>query len=145
MKYVFFGVLMGAVVMMGMWWYGFSRTETIMGIQIGETEYMLEVADDPSEQALGLGGRESLCDRCGMVFLFPSAEKHAFWMKGMRFPLDIAWLLDDTIVHIERHVSENSERTYRPEALANVVLEFRAGTLQDVSVGEKVHFFSTSQ
>lgn len=145
-KHVIFGVL-GVVVLgvVGAWWYGFSWTEMSMGVQIGETAYTLEVADDAREQALGLGERDSLCERCGMVFFFAATEKHAFWMKGMRFPLDIAWLEDDTIVHIERHVSEKSEDIYQPEAAANVVLEFRAGTLEGVSVGEKVHFLFDSQ
>lgn len=143
-KYVFFG--MGAVVLgaLGVWWYGLSRTETSMEVQIREITYTLEVADDAREQALGLGERDDLCDRCGMVFFFVTTEKHVFWMKGMRFPLDIAWLKDDTIVHIERHVSEKSEDVYRPETAANVVLEFRAGTLDHIFVGEKVHFLSDS-
>lgn len=144
-KYVFFGVGVAVLVVVGAWWQEGSWTETSMGVQIGETTYTLEVADDAGEQALGLGERDSLCNRCGMVFFFAANEKHAFWMKGMHFPLDIAWLEDDTIVHIERHVSEKSEDIYRPEAAANAVLEFRAGTLESVSVGEKVHFLFDSQ
>lgn len=141
-KYIFFGVLGVAVLgALGAWWHGLSRTE----VQIGEITYTLEVADDARERALGLGERDDLCDRCGMVFFFATVEKHVFWMKGMRFPLDIAWLKDDTIVHIERHVSEKSEDIYRPEVAANAVLEFRAGTLEGIFVGEKVHFLFDSQ
>ena len=143
-KYVFLGVMIGLVLVVGAWWQEGPWTETSMGVQIGETTYTLEVADDAREQALGLGERDSLCDRCGMVFFFATTEKHTFWMKGMRFPLDIAWLEDGTIVHIERHVSEKSEDIYRPETAANAVLEFQAGTLESVSVGEKVHFLFDS-
>lgn len=75
-----------------------------------------------------------------MLFLFDRPGRHGFWMKGMRFSLDIAWLLDDTVVHIERHVPWDTKETYRPDTAADRVLEFRAGTLDDISVGEKVRF-----
>jgi len=102
--------------------------------------YALEIAATEEERALGLGERDSLCAACGMLFVFEEPGQPGFWMKGMRFSLDIAWLLDDTVVHIERHIPFDDKATYRPSVPANRVLEFRAGTLDDVAVGERVEF-----
>jgi uncharacterized protein len=102
--------------------------------------YSLEIAATEEERALGLGERDSLCATCGMLFVFEEPAQPGFWMKGMRFPLDIAWLLDDTVVHVERHIPFDDKATYRPPVPANRVLEFRAGTLDDVTVGERVEF-----
>lgn len=102
--------------------------------------YTLEIAATADERALGLGERDSLCDTCGMLFVFEEPGQPGFWMKGMRFSLDIAWLSDDTVVHIERHIPFDDKATYRPFVPANRVLEFRAGTLDDVVVGERMEF-----
>lgn len=135
--------MIGALAAVGAVWFflhppfrGFLQT-----VSFHEREYALDIAATDEERALGLGGRESLCDTCGMLFVFEEPGQPGFWMKGMRFSLDIAWLLDDTIVHIERHVPfDDQKTTYRPDTEANQVLEFRAGTLDDVEVGEKVRF-----
>ena len=113
------------------------------GVYIGEQFYSLDYALTPDEQSLGLGGREQLCETCAMIFLFDAPGKYAFWMKGMRFPLDIVWVSQDgSVVHIERRISPESQELYRSEEPALWVLEFNAGTLDTVSIGEKLRFFS---
>ncbi len=104
---------------------------------IGEKMYTLEIASTKEARALGLGGRDSLCETCAMLFSFGVPGKYNFWMKGMRFPLDIAWLSSDgEVVHIERHISEKSQEVYRPQIAASLVLEFNAGALDAVRVGD---------
>ena len=41
-----------------------------------------------------------------MLFRFSQAEKYSFWMKDMRFPLDIIWIKNREVVHIEKNISE---------------------------------------
>lgn len=102
--------------------------------------YGLELATTAEEQALGLGKRDTLCERCAMLFVFRDIEPHAFWMRGMRFPLDIAWLLDEKVVHIEHRVPSDSMTVYTPATPANRVLEFNAGVLDGVQVGDALPF-----
>lgn len=112
------------------------------GVYIGEQPYTLEYALSPDEQSRGLGGRESLCQTCAMAFPFTVPGRPAFWMKGMRFPIDIVWLAaDGSVVHIARRISPDSKDLYHPEGLATLVLEFNAGILDGVLVGEKLRFF----
>jgi uncharacterized membrane protein (UPF0127 family) len=54
--------------------------------------YRLDLAKTPEEQTQGLMFRESLPDRVGMLFLFPGAGVHKFWMKNTMIPLDMIWL-----------------------------------------------------
>lgn len=36
-----------------------------------------------------------------MLFVFPEARVQHFWMKGMKFPLDIIWIKGGKIVGVE--------------------------------------------
>jgi uncharacterized membrane protein (UPF0127 family) len=112
------------------------------GVYIGEQLYTLEYALTKEEQSRGLGGRESLCQTCAMAFPFIVPGRPAFWMEGMRFPIDIMWVSSDgSVVDIARRISPDSRELYQPEELATLVLEFNAGILDSVMVGEKLRFF----
>lgn len=130
-------VLLGVI---GLGWYSAHRDGVPTHVSVGEKTYMLEVATTDTARAAGLGERDSLCSECAMLFLFERPGAYVFWMKGMRFPLDIAWLLDDRIVHIERRIRSDSTETYRSPVPANRVLEWNAGALDGIKVGDQVHF-----
>lgn len=121
--------------------YAFSSLQSVPRIQIGGEVFKLEIAETEEARSLGLGTRDSLCERCAMLFVFEKPEKHAFWMKDMRFPLDIVWLFENRVVHIERNVPADSREILRPEASADRVLEFNAGAAKDLETGERVQFF----
>jgi uncharacterized membrane protein (UPF0127 family) len=40
----------------------------------------------------GLSGRDALCPGCGMLFVFRDSAVRSFWMKGMKFPLDMIFI-----------------------------------------------------
>ncbi len=99
-----------------------------MCLKIGQKCFELEIADEAGEQAKGLSGRDSLDKDTGMLFKFDRAEEQCFWMRKMRFNLDIIWLNEEkTAVKIIQNVSPD---TY-PEQFCvddtNYVLEFNAG------------------
>ncbi|MEX2016957.1 MAG: DUF192 domain-containing protein [Candidatus Pacearchaeota archaeon] len=54
--------------------------------------FVIEIADSDEERALGLGGRESLDENKGMLFVFEEEVMPGFWMKDMKFPIDIIWI-----------------------------------------------------
>jgi uncharacterized membrane protein (UPF0127 family) len=66
--------------------------------------FSVELADTPALQAKGLGGRARLGPREGMLFLYAERRRHAFWMKGMLISIDMIWLDNSRIVHIEHRV-----------------------------------------
>ena len=91
----------------------------------------VEVADTPKKRSLGLGKRPSLKKGWGMLFVFEERKPHRFWMKDMQFPLDIIWLDNHRIVHIN-HNAKPASSDDEPEVMTspvpvNFVLEIAAG------------------
>lgn len=107
-------------------------------VTVGDRTFLSEVADTPASRELGLGDRDSLCVDCAMLFRFETAGNYGFWMKGMRFPLDLAWIRDGRIVHIERDIPVDSPDIMYPGADVTDVLETNAGALSDVREGDVV-------
>lgn len=62
------------------------------------------VARSESEKARGLSGRLGLKKNEGMLFIFEAAERYGFWMKDIRFPIDIIWIRDRKIVGLEKNI-----------------------------------------
>ena len=58
----------------------------------GSHRYYLQLAVTPAQQELGLGDRVKLPLDNGMLFVYHSSGTRCFWMKGMRFALDMIWL-----------------------------------------------------
>ncbi|MEW5901570.1 MAG: DUF192 domain-containing protein [Acidobacteriota bacterium] len=90
-----------------------------------------ELAVTDEQRAQGLMFREKLAEDQGMLFIFEEKERHSFWMKNMRFPIDILWLdAQRKIVHLEPRVPPCHAEpcpTYRPDAAAAYVLELQSG------------------
>jgi uncharacterized membrane protein (UPF0127 family) len=90
----------------------------------------VEVADTTEKMILGLSHREKLRDNEGMLFVYHDWDRRTFWMKDMKFDLDILWIDGDKIVRISRNArAENSHplRIYDSNVPVNMVLEINAG------------------
>lgn len=111
-------------------------------VVIGDHRFEAEVADTPGKKELGLGQRDALAAGAGMYFPFPSAQYWVFWMKGMRFPIDIIWIRDGKVVDINRDApppkGEENPATFSPIGQADAVLEVNAGASAGIKVGDDV-------
>ncbi len=99
-------------------------------VEIRGHRVAVEIADTPEKQALGLGQRDELAWDHGMFFTYAKPAFYAFWMKGMRFSIDIVWILDRRIVAIDVSVPfepGGNGPTLRPDSLVDAVLEVPAG------------------
>ena len=102
-------------------------------VTIDNQTFSVEIATTSAEQQLGLSGRNSLPQDQGMLFVFKTPERYAFWMKGMKFPLDIIFIKDNKIVSISHNVpapkdaNESNLPIITPDAPANRTLEINAG------------------
>lgn len=92
------------------------------------------IADETQEQMKGLSGVSFLSETEGMLFLYKEAGYPTHWMKGMLIPIDMLWLLDGTVVFITQEVFPAKEGEellrYRPDVLANQVLEVPSGFVE---------------
>ena len=109
----------------------------------------VEVAQTPEERARGLGDRDALPDGSGMLFDLEEARVPGFWMKGMRFALDMVWISEDKRiagvaeeVQPEPGVDDTQLRRYSPDEPVRYVLELNAGTARRLGLkaGDHVSF-----
>ena len=104
----------------------------------------VEVADTEQARKQGLSGRESLKREEGMLFVFDKPGKPGFWMKGMKFPLDIIWIVDKRVSEITPNVAVEQGLelpiTYYPKESVDYVLEVNAGFADGngIRIGESV-------
>lgn len=126
--------LLGCGVFVLLWTYTAPEGPRV---RIGRAVFSVEVADTEPIRERGLGYRDTLCATCGMLFVFDHPDTYAFWMKGMRFPLDMLWIRDGSIVHIERSVDFHDQRAvYAPGQPADQVLELNAGACEQKGIRE---------
>jgi uncharacterized membrane protein (UPF0127 family) len=90
-----------------------------------------ELAVTDEERQQGLMFRDKIEESQGMLFVFEGEDIHAFWMKNMKFPIDILWLDSQRkIVHIEANVppcTADPCPSYIPKSPARYVLELKSG------------------
>lgn len=104
-----------------------------------------EVVDSDPKRTQGLMFRENLAANQGMLFIFEAEARYAFWMKNMKFPLDIIWISQDKrIVDIKTEVPPCREscETITPQAKAKYVLEVNSDFTDknQLKIGDRVSF-----
>lgn len=111
-------------------------------IKINGNKFKIEVVSSFEKITKGLGDRNNLCEKCGMIFEFPEKGKHSFWMKGMKIDLDIIWIDGNEIVYIAKNISHDSLEIITPEIKANKVLEINAGLTEKygIKMGDRILF-----
>lgn len=103
-----------------------------------------QVAMTQAEREKGLSGRKCIGAQTGMLFIFDKPGNYAFWMKDMRFPIDIIWLSDTKkVVQLDSSVQPNSyPNSLLPAYPAKYVLEMAAGQAakDNISFGSQLSF-----
>jgi uncharacterized membrane protein (UPF0127 family) len=121
-----------------------TREPGLAFVRIGSLAVQAEVPEGDAFYR-GLGGRESLPDDRGMLFVFPEPGRHAFWMKDMLISIDIIWIsAEGRVVDVqeaqpEPGVPDPQLKRYNPDGEARYVLEVRAGLAAEkgVQVGDE--------
>jgi uncharacterized protein len=101
------------------------------------------------QQTKGLSVKEHIKENEGMLFVYKQPTRQGFWMKDMKFPIDIIWLdSNGTVVHIEYNLQPCIMSfaficpSYIPDKDSLYVLETVAGFSKrhDIKVGTNVDF-----
>lgn len=125
-----------------------SSDKQPIDIVIGTTTVSVELAVSDDEKTKGLGGRTSLDDNKGMLFVFDEPSYPAMWMKDMIFPIDIAWIDSDfKIVDIQKNVSPNTyPQSFQPQSPSKYVIELPAGFFDthNISIGSTLTLANTT-
>ena len=114
--------------------------------QVGDKKINLILAKSDKDRMKGLSGRNSLPEDQGMLFIFEKKGKYGFWMRDMKFPLDIIYMDDNTVVYLVENASAGAQAPnltiYTPDTEANRVLELNAGGAKKYGIkkGTKITF-----
>jgi uncharacterized protein len=107
----------------------------------GQT-FKVEVAEDEKEKQIGLSEKEELSEDRGMVFLFDRPDRYSFWMKNMKFPIDIIYINGDRVTTIIHDARPGQDDIFQPDEPSDKVLEVKAGQSKKLNIqkGSKVTF-----
>ncbi len=146
LRLIFIAVIAGFLVLGGLFvLFGGPEkkfSKELFPIQIKGTKISVELATLPDEQALGLEGRDGLPENRGMLFVYDKPAPYSFWMKNMKFPIDIIWVDEKyRIVDITKNLSPATfPQSFQPSKPAQYVLEVNAGFTEknNIAVGDAV-------
>jgi len=120
--------------------YRNDKTVTINGQQI-----QAEIASSATERQKGLSGRPCILPNQAMLFTFSQPGHYSFWMKDMKFPIDIAWISPDKkVVGLEIDVEPSTypDSFVNKDQPAQYVLELKANRSKtlNINLGTPVKF-----
>ncbi|MDH5533157.1 MAG: DUF192 domain-containing protein [Candidatus Pacebacteria bacterium] len=121
------------------------KDKLIGKIRVGDKELNVEIVKDQASLKKGLSARDEIGSD-GMLFILDGEQKIAFWMKDMRFSLDMIWIKDGKVIEISRDVpipegEDNKMLTlYSPKDAVDQVLEVNSGDSDkfNITVGDEV-------
>ncbi|PIZ81306.1 MAG: hypothetical protein COY02_02720, partial [Parcubacteria group bacterium CG_4_10_14_0_2_um_filter_41_6] len=116
----------------------------IKTMHIGSLELSVAIADTARLQVRGLSDQDALCEDCGMLFVYDDSKIRRFWMKHMRFNLDVLWIDDGHVAGMQENIPfepKNGQITrFQSEIVVNMALEVNAGWIakNGVKIGDRV-------
>lgn len=111
---------------------------------LGQTHLYLNIVTKLADQEKGLSGQSAMPSNAGMLFAFAKPTVPAFWMKGMKFPLDLIWLdAKRRVVKISPNLGpETYPQTFTSGRPVQYVLEVNAGwaAKNNLKLGTKLKY-----
>ncbi len=124
-----------------------SNSYQRVNVTVNGLVLLADVSVTNEQRTKGLSVKDGLAENEAMLFVFDNEAEHIFWMKDMKFPIDIIWIdSDKTIVHIEHNLQPCGYGvlcpTYKPGQDSLYVLETVGGFAEkhDVVQGTRVQF-----
>lgn len=112
-------------------------------VTIGERTWtIMETAATQESRVRGLSFRQSLEPGTGMLFVFAVPEQAGFWMKDMRFPIDIVYIRNGVVDSIALDRQPGDLTPVYSVGTIDRVLEVNAGEARDIEPGDAVRFAS---
>ena len=107
---------------------------------VGPVKVQAEAVSTPPRLYLGLSNRPGLPEGRGMLFFMRDKKVQIFCMRGMRFPLDLVWIVDGRVAGITRNVPPTFTGELSSPVPVNYVLEVPGGfaAKSGIKVGDRV-------
>lgn len=93
-----------------------------------ESKYQVWIANTNDRRILGLSNTECLPKGTGLLFEFEKPEIQFFWMKDMKYPIDIIWLDDQKkeVGRAKNVLPESYPNTVNSDVPVKYVLEINS-------------------
>lgn len=114
-----------------------GKTEQLTLIsQKGSFPYTVDVVSTEASREKGLSGRDGLSPNNGMLFVFAEPGFDCFWMKDMKFDIDMLWFDQyQSLVHIQENATTSTfPSSFCPQTAARYVLEVPVGTVKQLGL-----------
>lgn len=100
-------------------------------IKVNNTIVPVWVADTETRRTRGLSGTETLPQGAGMLFVFENSDTYGFWMRDMKYPIDIIWLNDQfhPVYRINAAQPDSYPEVFIPPVAVRYVLETNPGEI----------------
>jgi uncharacterized protein len=110
-------------------------------VSINNAKFGVVLAKTNTEKEIGLSNTRNLPQNRGMLFLFDQPAYYAFWMKEMKFPIDIIFIRGNKVTTVFSNVLPPSQTNgqlplYQPKDASEKVLELNAGMAQKYNIQE---------
>jgi uncharacterized protein len=118
-----------------------------VNVTVNGVVLLADISATNEQRTKGLSVRDDLAENEAMLFVFSNQAEHRFWMKDMKFPIDIIWIdSDKAVVHIEHNLQPCPSgvlcTTYKPNDDSLYVLETVGGFAEKYGIveGTRVDF-----
>lgn len=105
-------------------------------IKVADKTLNVYLAQTPLETEVGLSAFQNISNNQGMLFSFNPPQKPGFWMKDMKFSIDIIWVNNNQIVDITKNLSyqDSGLIKYYPNVDISHAVEVNAGWCEKNSI-----------
>lgn len=130
---IFFSILLAAFIA--------SDRKNSTQVSVNDAKFQVSLAKTDKEKQIGLSDTKNLPENKGMLFLFDQPAYYSFWMKEMKFPIDIIYIHGNKVTTVFSNVLPPSQTDghlplYQPKNASDKVLEVNAGMAQKYNIQE---------
>lgn len=127
------------VIFVGILLISFILSKQTTKVLVNDQAFRVVVAKSEKEKQIGLSKTGGINENQGMLFVFDTSDYHSFWMKEMKFPIDIIYINGDkvtTVIENAKPPTDASENLdiYQPENKSDKVLEINAGLAKKYNI-----------
>jgi uncharacterized protein len=122
-------------------WINYREARELDTVRVGDATFEVDVADSPFRRMKGLSGLTTLPENEGLLMIFKEKDTPTIWPKNLKFPIDIIWIDDSTVVGVEKNAMAESNlvldgiKLYIPNQPINKVLQINAGLADKLNIG----------
>lgn len=108
-------------------------------VVVNGQSFAVVVAKSEKDRQIGLSKTDGLAENQGMLFVFDTPDYYPFWMKEMKFPIDIIYIQGDKVTTVIENAkppasTNGNLEIYEPTDKSDKVLELKAGSAKKHSV-----------